>query len=244
MKFKKNILVFSVLLSTAPLSFASSSDWSYEDISTWGSLSPDYHLCRDGASQSPVDIRQTVEGLLPPLTLIYPPKQSSVVNNGHTVQINIKDGSEITLEGKVFTLRQFHFHTPSENRISGKSYPLEVHFVHSSDRGELAVLGVMFESGAENPALQEILSAIPARENDEVTLQQPLDMMALIPEDRAYFRFSGSLTTPPCTEGVRWVVFRDPVSASEPQLEKLKSVLGEHGNSRATQPLNARVIIR
>lgn len=243
MKTKICLLSLSLLLSATPAAFAHNSDWSYEAPAEWGNLKSDYHTCNNGASQSPVDISQTVKGQLPPLTLSYLAKQKSIVNNGHTVQINVQDGDKITIDGEAFTLRQFHFHTPGEHRISGKIYPLEAHFVHTSEEGHLAVVAVMFEAGAENTALREILAEIPDGIDNEVRLQQPLSLATLMPADKSYYRFSGSLTTPPCTEGVRWLVLKHPVTASESQLKDLASVLGEHGNSRPTQPLNARVII-
>jgi carbonic anhydrase len=240
---KKKLCLFALLTSMASYTHAHSSNWSYEAPAEWGNLSVDYQTCKSGVNQSPVDIRQVVNGQLPPLTLSYQAKQQSIINNGHTIQINMKDGDVLKLDGETFTLRQFHFHTPSENLIDGKRYPLAAHFVHASEEGHLAVVGVMFETGAENPALAEILREMPPKVNQELAMQHPLSLSDLIPGQKHYYRFSGSLTTPPCTEGVRWLVMKQTVSASAEQIKTFAKLLGEHGNSRPVQPLNGRVII-
>ncbi len=240
---KKKLCLFALLTSMASYAHAHSSNWSYEAPDEWGNLHADYHTCKSGVNQSPVDIRKVVNGQLPPLTLSYQAKQKSIINNGHTIQINVKDGDALALDGEAYTLRQFHFHTPSENLIDGKRFPLAAHFVHASEEGHLAVVGVMFEAGAENPALAEILRELPPEVNKEAALQQPLNLSALIPGQKNYYRFSGSLTTPPCTEGVRWLVMKQTVSASTEQLKTFAKLLGEHGNSRPVQPLNGRVVI-
>lgn len=240
---KKKLCLLALLSSMATYTYAHNESWSYEAPAEWGNLKAEYLTCKNGANQSPVDIRQAVNGQLPPLTLSYQAKQKSIINNGHTIQINVKDGDALTLDGETFTLRQFHFHTPSENLINSKRYPLAAHFVHASEEGHLAVVGVMFEAGAENPALAEILRELPAEVNHEAALQQPLNLSALIPGEKNYYRFSGSLTTPPCTEGVRWLVMKQTVSASAEQIKTFAKLLGEHGNSRPVQALNGRVIV-
>lgn len=240
---KKKLCLLALLSSMASYTHAHNTAWSYEAPAEWGNLSTDFQTCKSGVNQSPIDIRQVVNGQLPPLTLSYQAKKESIVNNGHTIQINVKDGDALMLDGEAFTLRQFHFHTPSENLIEGKRYPLAAHFVHASKEGHLAVVGVMFEAGAANPALAEILRDLPAKVNHEVELQHALNLSALIPGDKHYYRFSGSLTTPPCTEGVRWLVLKQPVTASAEQLKTFADHLGEHGNSRPVQPLNGRVVV-
>ena len=166
-----------------------------------------------------------------------------MVNNGHTVQVGYAPGSTLQLDGTTFELKQFHFHAPSENLIEGKSYPLEGHLVHVSDKGEIAVVAVMFEAGKANPALAAAWSALPAKVGEIQALKTPLVAEQLLPENRDYYRFSGSLTTPPCSEGVRWLVMKQPVEVSQAQIDAFKAVM-HHPNNRPVQPLNGRVVLQ
>jgi carbonic anhydrase len=241
MKFKTSLA--ALLMATASFTYAHDIHWSYESPENWGDLGAAYQTCKTGVNQSPVDIRNVIHGKLKSLDLEYHAKQKSIVNNGHTIQIDIKDGDTFQLDNETYTLRQFHFHAPSENRIEGKSFPLEVHFVHSNAQGQLAVVGVMFEEGKVNPAIESILQNIPSAVNQEKKLNKPLKLATLIPDNKSYYRFSGSLTTPPCSEGVRWLVMKEPVYASAAQLASFARLLGEHGNSRPVQPLNGRLIV-
>lgn len=241
MKLKYTLCALAI--SAAPFSWAHDHHWSYESPDQWGEINADFATCKNGQNQSPIDIRSTVNGQLQPLAVKYNAKQKSIVNNGHTVQINVQDGDDIKVDDETFTLRQFHFHTPAENMINGESFPLEVHFVHSSAQGGLAVMGVMFKPGAMNPTLEAILRSVPAKVNEEKRLNKPLDLSSLKPVNKQYYRYSGSLTTPPCTEGVRWLVMKDAVYASPAQIASFEKILGEHGNSRPVQTLNGRVIV-
>ncbi|BAN97697.1 hypothetical protein E05_29310 [Plautia stali symbiont] len=229
MMMKSKHTLLALLLAAAPFAHVQAAAWDYAQPQQWGDLSPDFHVCKQGVNQSPIDIRQALHASLPALTLELQARQAAIVNNGHTVQINLQQSDTLTLDGETFTLKQFHFHTPSENLIDGKRYPLEGHFVFSDEQQQLAVVGVMFEAGAANPVL--------------TTLQQDVDITPLLPADRRYYRFSGSLTTPPCSEGVRWLVMKQPVTASAQQLQAFSAVLGEHGNSRPVQPLNGRLVV-
>lgn len=246
MNIKISSLAFVVSLLPAPFVHAHSTPhWSYSGAGApekWGKLSQDFASCEKGYNQSPVDIQQVVKGELPPLSLTYQAKDKSIINNGHTLQLNVHDGDKLLVDGTEFTLLQFHFHTPSENQINGKAYPLELHFVHSDDKGNLAVVGVMFEQGKANPAIADILKMVPATVNVAEAVAKPVSLADLMPGDKSYFRFSGSLTTPPCTEGVRWLVMKQPVTLSADQIDAFKKILGDN-NSRPVQPLNGRVII-
>ncbi|MBA2816531.1 carbonic anhydrase [Candidatus Pantoea persica] len=146
------------------------------------------------------------------------------------------------LDGERLRLMQYHFHTPSENRIQGRAFPLEAHFVHQNGASELAVAAMMFEPGAENPTLQPILAALPHEENHPVTLGRQIDLIPLFPQDRHYYRFSGSLTTPPCTQGLRWLVMKQPVQLSPTQLARFRRALAS-ANNRPLQPLHGRLIV-
>lgn len=245
---KRIFTASSLLMALLSLPFASAAStphWSYSGEGApekWGKLSQDFAACERGHNQSPVDIHQTIKGELPPLSLTFHAKEKSIINNGHTLQLNVHDGDSLKLDGTEFKLQQFHFHAPSENRISGKTYPLEVHFVHSNAEGQLAVVAVMFEEGAENPVIADILKNVPARPNVAQPLNKPLALAALMPGDKSYYRYSGSLTTPPCTEGVRWLVIKQPVTLSTAQIEAFQHILGQH-NNRPVQPLNGRLIV-
>lgn len=233
------------MLAFSSTSYASEPHWSYEGKAGpehWGELSADYQTCQNGKFQSPINIRDTIEGRLPPLKLTFHAAAESLVNNGHTIQVNVDDEDDFLLDGETFRLKQYHFHTPSENQIKGHAYPLEAHFVHANAQGELAVVAVMFKVGAENSALKPILAVIPQQENQSVAVTQRMDLNPLFPHDRHYYRFSGSLTTPPCTEGLRWLVMKQPVMLSQTQLDAFQQAL-KNSNNRPLQPLHGRLIV-
>ncbi len=221
--------------------------WSYSGKSGpayWGNLSSDYAMCRLGRNQSPVDIPvyDVYDVDLPPIVFSYHAK-STHVSNGHSIKVTVDPGNFIVVDGEKFKLRQFHFHSPSETRIAGRSFPLEAHFVHVSDSGEIAVIAVLFEKGASNRLLEKIFHRAPAVANIETPLVlSPKEIKSLIPSKNGYFRFNGSLTTPPCSEGVRWLVMKQPLTLSKKTLERFKELI-PHPNNRPVQPLNARVVL-
>ncbi len=203
-------------------------------------------MCKDGVSQSPINITDKVSvdaNNLEKILFNYHTDGYEVVNNGHTIQVNVKSGSSIKVDGIRFNLIQFHFHTPSENQINGKNFPLEVHFVHASDDGKLAVVSVMFEEGKLNYALKKIWYKMPHRVGHSEDLELSKTYInLLIPKDKAYYRFSGSLTTPPCSEGVRWFVLKEYNTISTQQLNKFAQIVGE--NNRPIQGINARKVMK
>lgn len=219
--------------------------WTYkgkEGADHWGDLSKDYEMCKLGQNQSPVNINQsdahmTTQSLQrQPANVPY-----ELVNNGHTLQANpLKFGNALKLNGDEFILRQFHFHTPSEHTFKDQHYPMEIHFVHQNATGQLAVLGVMVAQGAENPALVPFLQS-KLDVNKPVKYNQNIDISTLFPANSAHFRLTGSLTTPPCSEGVNWVVYTDPVFASEQQIAAMRALMGE--NNRPVQPINSRLVV-
>ncbi|WP_338456203.1 carbonic anhydrase family protein [Aeromonas veronii] len=240
---RKSLLACSLLL--CPVVFAAAPHWEYSGEAGpahWAKLTPEFGQCA-GSNQSPVDLSGLVEAKLAPLVLHYKTGGNTVVNNGHTVQVGYAPGSTLQLDGTRFELKQFHFHAPSENLIEGKSYPLEGHLVHVSDKGEIAVVAVMFEAGKANSALAAAWSALPAKVGEIQALKTPLVAEQLLPENRDYYRFSGSLTTPPCSEGVRWLVMKQPVEVSQAQIDAFKAVM-HHPNNRPVQPLNGRVVLQ
>jgi carbonic anhydrase len=212
----------------------------------WGELSKDYQMCLIGKNQSPIDIRtkSAFETKLPAIQFDYHTSAKDVVDNGHTEQVDLEPGSFITIDGRKFELKQFHFHTPSENRIDGQSFPLEAHFVHADEHGNLAVVALMFTYGKANPVLAKVWENMPehAGEKHHFTLSSE-DVMKLLPKNRDYYRFNGSLTTPPCTEGVRWFVIKEPVTISKEQVQKFAKIM-HHNNNRPVQPLNSRMVLK
>lgn len=238
-------LLMTALLMTGSAYASEHPAWSYEGDGApehWGDLSADFSQCKTGMNQSPINITSTQKTHLAPLDFRFGDVPLTEINNGHTVQVNDDGGDELTLDNEKFSLQQFHFHTPSENTIDGKSFPLEAHFVHKNDKDEIAVIAVMFQTGKENPELQKLWQAMPGKAGEAVSIKQKLDLKGLFPADLSYYRFSGSLTTPPCTEGVRWLVIKQPMTVSEQQVEKFAATMHHH-NNRPVQPLHGRMIV-
>lgn len=207
----------------------------------WAKLSPKFVDCA-GRNQSPIDLKEFVDANLPRIKFDYQPGQE-VINNGHTIKVGYAaSGGSMKVDGKTFRLLQYHFHAPSENHIKGKSFAMEAHLVHINDQGELAVVALMFEEGKENPELAKVWKVMPKKAGEKTTLTTATRAYRLLPTDRDYYRFSGSLTTPPCTEGVLWLVMKKPVTASAKQIKEFEQVMG-HPNNRPIQPLNARAVL-
>lgn len=219
-------------------------DWGYTAQTApahWSNLKSEYQTC-SGLNQSPINITQTVKAELPALKLNYRAKTDSIINNNRTVQINFSSGNTLELDHKIFHLKQFHLHSPSENTIQGKSYAMEMHLVHATEQGELAVIAVMFEQGQENKKLKRLWAELPKKAGNTLKLQHQDLAAAFLPENLAYYRFNGSLTTPPCSEGVRWIVLKDIQQASKQQIQAFSSLM-EHPNNRPVQPAHARVVL-
>jgi carbonic anhydrase len=207
----------------------------------WGELSDDFAACSDGLAQSPVDLGSATPSDRLDLTVDYESGPVTIADNGHTVQATVADGDHgITVEGTAFELVQMHFHTPSEHTIDGEFAEAEAHFVHRSAEGELAVIGVMLIEGDEpNASWGAYTDAAGGGEG--VAVDATLDWPSLLPDDLTTLRYSGSLTTPPCTEGVRWMVMDEPVALAADQLAALAAV--HEGNHRPVQPLNGREVL-
>jgi len=210
--------------------------------SHWSSLNEKYHMCSEGKTQSPINIVPSTDIDLAPLALSYTANATDVIDNGHTVQVNIAEGSTFTIGSQKYDLKQFHFHTPSENNINSKSYPLEAHFVHATTDGKLAVVAIMFEEGESNPVLSKIWEKFPLKtgEKTDLTLTSK-DINALMPDNKEYYHFMGSLTTPPCSEEVNWNVFKTAVTISKAQVKQFFDIYG-HANNRPVQATNTRKI--
>lgn len=251
---RKLVSATAIALTTLAVSATgSAAEWGYghgdaHSPENWAKIKSDFAACA-GKYQTPINIepKSIVTVKKEPLQTKYHSGTTEILNNGHAVQVNYEPGSYLLYDGKKFELKQFHFHTPSENHIKGVSYPMEVHFVHVSDDAEkeIAVLAVMFEYGHTHPFIAELLKKFPAKVGDKFKLDKKLDATMLQPVAEAhdhYYRFNGSLTTPPCTEGVRWIVMAEPIEASKTQIGKMRSALA-HENNRPIQPTRGRVIL-
>lgn len=239
-------VLFVVLLSVCGVSFAADAPhWTYsgeQGPENWSKLAPEFAACA-GKNQAPINLMGFIEADLEAVKVSYQPGGTEILNNGHTVQVNYAVGSSVLVDGMQFDLKQFHFHSPSENHINGKSYPMEAHLVHADKEGNLLVVAIMFHDGAENKALAKIWSVIPEKTGMKSALQSPFDVTQLLPSSHDYYRFNGSLTTPPCTEGVRWLVLKESVSVSKGQVQAFLQVM-HHPNNRPVQPVNARPVLQ
>ena len=206
----------------------------------WGDMEADFSACKLGKEQSPIDIRNATKSTLPPLDFKYAKSSAEVVNNGHTIQVNLADGGVLTLDGVPYKLVQFHFHAPSEEKIGGKAYPMEAHLVHQSAEGKLAVVAVLLTEGRANAALNSVFRDLPQTEGAEKTLDANFNAAELLPIARGYYTYVGSLTTPPCSEGVRWQVLKQPVEVSKAQIAAFRKLYSM--NARPVQPLNDRKV--
>lgn len=216
--------------------------WGYEGDTGpehWGDLAPEYELCSTGTAQTPIDLAAAQETDLPDPEFAYQEAPLEVLNNGHTIQVPSDGASTMTIGDTTYELAQFHFHTPSEHTVDGEPLAGELHLVHQDAEEKLAVVGVLLAEGEENPAIDPIVSHLPAEaDSEEAPDEVSLNPATLLPESRETFQYDGSLTTPPCSEGVSWFVMTDPIEVSPAQLDALAEVMGE--NNRPVQPLNER----
>lgn len=243
----KSAVFFTGLLMASSFTFAGSgaAHWGYSGKGgpeNWAKLSPDNYSCA-GKNQSPIDLTGFIESELAPIKFNYTAGGNEILNNGHTVQVNYERGSSIQVDGQTFNLLQFHFHAPSENHVNGKSYPLEAHFVHADNNGNLAVVAVMFKEGDANKGIASAWSKMPEHAGDKHDLKNKVSADDILPGNRDYYRFNGSLTTPPCSEGVRWLVMKDVVTASKAQIKAFAHVLHEP-NNRPIQAINSRMVLK
>jgi len=217
--------------------------WDYEGgagPAHWAEISDEFGLCGSGRQQSPINISKETEMNLQALEFHYGASTNSkVINNGHTIQVDYASGSYAVIGGKKYNLLQFHFHSPSEHQIHGKHADMVAHLVHKSDDGQLAVVAVLFERGTENSFLSPIWRVIPKHKGEE-KLHRTLKMMELLPADKRYFNYAGSLTTPPCSEGVNWNILTTNVTVSKAQLEAFTHIFPK--SIRPVQSVNDRLI--
>lgn len=216
--------------------------WGYEGgegPEYWGKLSEEFRACAIGRGQSPIDLDHPQRADLPKLDPRYAAGFPRIANNGHTVQIDAAPGNRLVVGEDVYDLIQFHFHRPSEHRLRGRRFPLECHFVHRGTDGGLAVLGVLLARGRANGAFETILAHAPQQAGASAALTG-LDVSGLLPDAGRYVRYSGSLTTPPCSEGVDWIVLTTPVEVAETQVARFAALYPN--NARPVQPRNRRIL--
>jgi len=228
--------------------------WSYhveDGPEKWAGLSPVYALCGEGNAQSPVSIPKVSQsGEVnwafdygnTSLRIAHNEHMDDIIDNGHTIQVTVDEGSTLSLQGKTYALKQFHFHTPSEHMVNGQHYPMEMHMVHQSDDESLAVVGVLFEEGnTANENFSMIIANLPNAKGESKHLKDTsLPLEVHIPKDLSIYHYTGSLTTPPCSEQVQWLVLRNPLSLTADQIREFSSRMGK--NNRPVQALNARTV--
>ncbi|WP_338448038.1 carbonic anhydrase [Niallia oryzisoli] len=224
-------------------------DWSYEGDTGpeyWGELDPSYAACSKGKEQSPINIESSQikdSDTKADMTIQYEPTTVTLENTGYTIQANpITKRNIIVLNNKEYALEQFHFHTPSEHQFNSKNFPMELHLVHKDPYGKLAVLGVMIQEGNENEKLAAAWNALPKKASEKTIVKEPVDVKSLLPQKQTAFHYDGSLTTPPCTEGVKWLVYEQPIYMSKDQIQAFKERFPD--NHRPVQPINDREIIK
>ncbi len=226
---------------------AGESHWGYEGETgpdNWGSLSPDYACCADGTAQSPIDIRNASELDLVTIHFDYGRTPNSVTNTGHSIQVDVEGDSHILYDGIRYNLLQFHFHAPSEHTIDGKAAAMEAHFVHQDpNSGMLAVVGILLEEGdGDHEAYAPVFGNLPDEAGQSVSTEDSLALGGLLPQIRSFYTYQGSLTTPPCSENVRWLLLDTPVALSAAQIAAFTAIYAN--NARPVQPLGDRDLLR
>lgn len=207
----------------------------------WGTLDKDFAECKLGKHQSPIDIRGAKAADLPAIKFDYKPSPLKVIDNGHTIQVNYAAGSSIDVGGARYELLQFHFHRPSEEKIDGKQHAMVAHLVHKGADGKLAVVAVLLDKGGASPLIDTIWKNIPKeKEKEAAAANVTIDAAKLLPDNKGYYTFEGSLTTPPCSEGVKWLVLKTPVKIAESEIAAFGKRYAM--NARPTQPLNGRAV--
>ena len=206
-----------VLSGTSP----GAARWDYAGTAgpeAWSQLKPEFSKCANGTRQSPIDIREGIRVDLDPVAFDYKAGGFKVVDNGHTVQVNVAPGNSIEVQGRRYDLIEFHFHRPSEERINGKQYDMVVHLVHRDLEGHIATIAVLLDRGHALQAVQSVWNNLPLEKGEEVVARTLLDPSDLLPTTRDYYTYMGSLTTPPCSEGVLWMVMKTPMPISADQV--------------------------
>ncbi|MCT7377863.1 carbonic anhydrase [Chelativorans salis] len=237
--YRRHLLKGFIALGACPIcaqaARAASGHWGYEGQegpAHWADLDSSNFVCSGGTRQSPIDIASAVRADIPRIAVGWKKGRGTMVNNGHTIQINVPEGSTLRLGDRVYELLQFHFHAPSEHHVDGTTFPMEAHFVHADARTDaLGVLGVFLKPGQANASFAGLAAAFPAQKGEEVEVED-VDPNGLLPASLGYWTYRGSLTTPPCSEGVDWMVAMEPVEVDAADIKRFTKLY----------PMNARPI--
>lgn len=220
------------------------SRWGYlgiEGPEHWGMLTREYMTCEAGSKQSPIDIPlQGLSHRQETLEFHYKTSELYEINNGHTVQVSHKTGCHVAVNKRAYNLRQFHFHEPSEHHFDGKAFPMEMHLVHQDATGHILVIAVMMEPGSEHPVLKNLWDWLPDQIGKETSVPIQVSLRKILPANTEHYSYSGSLTTPPCSEGVQWIVLTESIQISKQSLRKFSAIIGD--NARPVQSLGNRHI--
>ena len=249
-KFCRAILLATLSLAGLPVLGAAQEHhpphWAYEGAEgpkAWGNLDSSYAACSFGHTQSPINIKNAKKADLPALNFRYHTVPLNIIDSGHTIQVNYAPGSTLTVGEKLYTLKQFHFHHPSEEHVNGKDLPLVAHLVHADAEGHLAVVAVLFELGNANSLIDTLWKNIPSQKEKPKDISSvSIQAEDLLPHQRGYFTYAGSLTTPPCSEGVSWYVLNSHATISPEQVAAFAKIYPK--NARPIQATNGREILR
>lgn len=217
--------------------------WGYEGEAgpqNWARLSPGFAACGSGPRQSPIDIRGGIKVELEPVRFDYKPSYFRIVDNGHTIQASVGAGLTISVMGRRYELQQLHFHRPAEERIDGRTFDMDVHLVHKDLDGRIAVVSVLLEHGPAHPLIQTLWNNLPLEKYESFAPNVAINPAELLPAERGYFTYMGSLTTPPCSEGVLWIVMKQPVTLSDEQIAVFTRFY--RNNARPIQSSGERII--
>lgn len=243
--FRTGLVAASLLLASnlALAADTGKAHWGYEGHegpAHWGDLAAEYATCKTGKSQSPINITAARSAKLADIKFSYQPSALDVVNNGHTIQVNYAPGSNIDVGGKQYKLLQFHFHSPSEHTVDGKPYDMVAHLVHQAGDGQLGVIGVLMKKGKANAVIDAIWANLPKHAGDHKQTDAQINVADLLPVTHGYYNYSGSLTTPPCSEGVNWMVLQTPIEVSAEQVAAFTNIFST--SVRPVQPLHDRPV--
>ena len=242
-KAKKAAALAAQNAAATPPPVIRSNHWSYEGETgpaNWGRINPGWTKCGSGTRQSPIDLRDGMKVDLDQIGFDYKPSSFNVIDNGHTVQVTLGAGNYITVQNRMYELVQFHFHRPSEERINGKGFEMVVHLVHKDVEGKFAVVSLLLERGKPQNTIQTVWNNLPLEKHELVAPAILLDPGEMLPQRREYFTYMGSLTEPPCSEGVLWLVIKEPVQASAAQMALFSRLYPL--NARPIQPTSGRII--
>ncbi|PAF53434.1 hypothetical protein BKH42_05780 [Helicobacter sp. 13S00482-2] len=243
---KKSALYLSSIFVLSALAFANGPKWDYEGKNSpehWGKISKEFSTCATGRLQSPVNINDFAQTKSPDKIIFsYKGTPKLEINDGRTIRVEYDKGGYVDVDGHRYYLKQFHFHSPAENLLKNKQYPLEMHLVNEDKDGHLMVVSIWFKEGKDNKILNPVWKVMPKKTGEKVKVSN-VDLAKLIPNKIHFFHYNGSLTTPPCTEGVSWFILKEPLEISKDQIKKFQQTIKEP-NNRPIQPLNGRKIIQ